>query len=242
MAGMCSVQDEGDNPGDAGVIVCSTDPIVLVGGGAIAPGLWDAVAAHAGSVVAADRGAGAALARGLVPRVVIGDMDSLRAHDRAALPEGAIHRIAEQETTDFEKCLRSVRAPLILGLGFGGPRMDHALANFNALVRHPHRRCILLDGKDLAFLAPPELRIDLAVGTRFSVFPMAPVSAVSEGLQWPLKGLALAPDGRIGTSNRVSGPVWLRTGAPGLLVILPVETLGAVVAALAAGAADPWSG
>lgn len=242
MAGMCSVQNQGDNTGSQGAIVRSTDPIVLVGGGEIAPALWDAVAGHRGAVVAADRGAGAALARGLVPRAVIGDMDSLRAADRAALPPGTIHRIAEQETTDFEKCLRSVRAPLILGLGFGGPRMDHALANFNALVRHPQRRCVLLDGKDLVFVAPPEMRLDVAPGTRVSVFPMGPVSAVSEGLQWPLDGLSLAPDGRVGTSNRATGPVWLRVDAPRLLVIVPVRALDAVTAALAAVPASPRGG
>ncbi|WP_296762416.1 thiamine diphosphokinase [Sediminimonas sp.] len=230
----------GDNSRGTGVIVRSGDPIVLVGGGGIAPALWDAVTAHGGEVVAADRGAGAALARGLMPRAVIGDMDSLRASDRAALPPGIIHPIAEQETTDFEKCLRSVCAPVILGLGFGGPRMDHALANFSALVRHPYRRCLLLDGKDLVFLAPPVLRLDLVPGTRFSVFPMGPVEAESEGLQWPLDGLSLAPDGRIGTSNRVTGPVWLRASAPKLLVIVPFKALDAVIAALRALPADPW--
>ncbi|WP_026756203.1 thiamine diphosphokinase [Sediminimonas qiaohouensis] len=222
------------------MIVQSLDPIAMIGGGGVEEVLWQAIRPHVQDVVAADCGAGTALAQGLVPHAVIGDMDSLRETDRAALNPDSIHCIAEQETTDFEKCLMSVRAPLILGVGFGGPRLDHRLANFNTLARYPLQRCILLDGADLAFLAPPSLRLDLPVGTRFSVFPMGAVEAVSEGLHWPLAGLSLAPDGRVGTSNRVTAPVYLGVTAPKLLVILPREALDQVVAALREQR-DTWS-
>ncbi len=239
MAGLCSVAVRGDNAGGDGVIVQSFDPVALIGGGSVEAELWRAILPHTGDVVAADCGAGAALARGVTPRAVIGDMDSLRDADRVSLNPESIHRIAEQDTTDFEKCLMSVRAPLVLGVGFGGPRLDHRLANFNTLARYSSQRCILLDGADLVFLAPPSLHLDLPMGTRFSVFPMGAVEAVSEGLQWPLAGLCLAPDGRVGTSNRVTAPVYLGVTAPKLLIILPREVLDQVVAALHAQR-DSW--
>ena len=35
---------------------------------------------------------------------------------RAAIPAERLHRIAEQDSTDFEKCLRNIRAPLVVGI------------------------------------------------------------------------------------------------------------------------------
>jgi thiamine pyrophosphokinase len=51
-----------------------------------------------------------------------------------------VHHLPEQDTTDFEKCLYSVAAPLLLGVGFLGGRADHHLAAMNVLVRYADRR------------------------------------------------------------------------------------------------------
>ena len=75
----------------------------------------------------------------------------------------------------------------------------------------------------------PGEQLDLPRGTRLSLFPMGPVQGDSEGLRWPLAGLDFAPDGMIGTSNEVSGPVRLRMQAPKMLVILPVRYLQAAL-------------
>lgn len=173
-----------------------------------------------------------ALRQGLLPEAVIGDLDSISAAARAALSPDRLHLIAEQDTTDFEKCLTRIDAPLILGLGFGGPRLDHWLAVANALVRHPDLPCVILGGADIAFAAPPRISLPLAPGTRVSLFPLAPVTGRSVGLRWPIEGLHLAPDGRIGTSNEALGPVHLEFDAAGMLVILPRATLSLITAVL----------
>lgn len=162
-------------------------------------------------------------------------MDSLR--DPAALRARGVplHPIADQDTTDLEKCLAGIAAPLVLGLGFLHGRIDHQLAAMNALVRHPDPPAILIGGEDIVLRCPALLELDLAAGTRVSLFPMAPATGrVSEGLRWPVAGLAFAPDGRIGTSNAATGGR-LRIGfdSPAVLVILPVETLPAVAAQIA---------
>ena len=76
-----------------------------------------------------------ALAAGIVPQAVIGDLDSISEAGRAAIPPGRLHRVAEQETTDFEKALRHIAAPFVLGVGFAGTRIDHLLAALTTLVR-----------------------------------------------------------------------------------------------------------
>lgn len=209
--------------------------VTLLGGGGIAPGELAEVLALAPVLVAADGGAEAALKAGQMPLAVIGDFDSLSAEARAAIPPERLHEITEQQTTDFDKCLRAISAPVILGLGFLGARLDHQLAALSGLVRRPKSRCILLGDRDLAFLCPPRLVLRLPVGTRLSLFPMGAVTGASTGLKWPIDGLDLAPDGRIGTSNEVvAEEVTLRTDSAKLVAILPRATLKAVIAGLRA--------
>ncbi|RVT87076.1 thiamine diphosphokinase [Rhodobacteraceae bacterium CCMM004] len=217
------------------VIVDAEAPITLLGGGAFDPADLAAALARGPRLVAVDGGADAALALGHRPEAVIGDFDSVSSAAQAALGPHRLHRVDEQESTDFEKCLARVSAPLVIGVGFLGARADHSLAAFNALVRWPHP-CILLTAWDVVFHAGRGLRLDLAAGTRLSLFPMRPVTGVSEGLHWPIEGLHFAPDGRIGTSNRAcGGPVRLSFDGPGMLAITPRAALDAVAAALMAG-------
>jgi len=227
-------------------VLSSDGPVVLVGGGPVtAQDLADAgadvgadVGADARPVVAADGGADRALALGVRPVAVIGDMDSLSADARAALGD-AVHPVAEQDSTDFEKCLARIAAPLVLAVGFGGGRLDHALAVFNALARHPARRCVVLAAREVVTLAPPRIALDLEPGTRVSLFPMCGVTGRSRGLHWPIDGIGFAPGGAIGTSNRAEGPVDLAMDAPGMLLMLPRRCLGGLLAGLAG--APCWS-
>ena len=214
------------------LIVQSSEAVTLVGGGPVsAPGLAQALA-FAPRIVAADGGADRVLRLGRQPEAVIGDMDSISPAAKAVLA-GRLFPIPEQASTDFDKALRSIAAPFVLGLGFSGARLDHGLAVLNALVRHPDRRCLIVSARDVTFLSPLELTLTLLPGSRLSLFPMGPVTAESTGLRWPLHGLEFAPDAIIGTSNQVAAPkVQLRFSAPKMLVILPRAALAAVLRGL----------
>jgi thiamine pyrophosphokinase len=205
----------------------------LVGGGRLGKDDLALAMALAPTVVAVDGGAGALLAAGVLPVAVIGDMDSLPAAAAAAFAD-RLHPIAEQETTDFDKALRSTLAPLVLATGFSGGRFDHELAVLNALLRHPDRPCIVIGAESLTFLCPPRLALTIEEGSVFSLYPLVPLRVESEGLRWPTAGLDFRPDGMIGTSNMVTGPVALTADRAGMLVILPRATLAAVAAALQA--------
>ena len=123
-----------------------------------------------------------------------------------------------------------IAAVIFLGLGFLGGRLDHQLAAMSALARHSAQQVVLLGGEDICFLCPPALELDLAAGTRVSLFPMGPVAGLrSEGLRWSVAGLDFAPCGRIGTSNEaLGGPMRIAFDAPGMLVILPSSSLAHV--------------
>lgn len=208
----------------SGAIVSSPRPVTLLGGARINHDVLTTTLSLAPTLVAVDGGANGLVGTSLRPDAVIGDLDSLSDAARAAFA-GRIHEVAEQETTDFDKALRNVAAPLVIALGVSGGRLDHELAGLNVLIRHPHRRCIAVGRETLTFLCPPAIRLDLATGTLVSLFPMSETRVRSSGLRWPTEGLRLSPAGRIGTSNAATGPVMLEPDVPGLLVILPSTAL-----------------
>lgn len=214
------------------MIVSNKEPITLIGGAAIFAAHLQRALALAPFVVAADSGADAALAHSTIPQAVIGDFDSISDQALARIPKEALHVIPDQDTTDFDKCLSNITAPLIIGIGFSGDRLDHQLAAYNSLVRHPWQRCILLGREELVFLLPPSFRLNLDPGHPVSLFPMGAVEGQSHGLKWPIDGLDFAPDGRTGTSNMALGPVSLSLSAPKMLAILPQAALEDVSRAL----------
>lgn len=214
------------------VIVESSEPVSLIAGGPVNKRDLTAALRFAPRLVAADGGVDRALALGVRPEAVLGDMDSASAAAREVLGAERFHEVAEQDSTDFDKTLRHISAPLVLALGCLGGRVDHELAVFNTLVRRPDRRCVLIGRQDVVFHAGAAVALDLRDGDRVSLFPMAALRGVSEGLHWPLEGLDFAPDGRVGTSNAATGPIRLQFDGPGMLVIVPRSRLEVVVRAL----------
>jgi thiamine pyrophosphokinase len=215
--------------------------VTLVGGGALTQATFRAAIKRAPTVVAADGAGAACLAYGVIPDAVIGDFDSLDETARADIPKARLHVISEQDSTDFEKSVTRIDAPLIFAVGFMGRRVDHELAVYSALVRHPHKRCIIVGETDVVVAAPPHLTLQLPVGTRVSLFPLGAARGRSEGLTWPLEGLEFAPNGQIGTSNKSSAETVqldfeqsfkCRTGATNMLLILPRAHLDVLAEAL----------
>jgi len=215
-------------------LVQSNTGVTLLGGGDFAPGDLGMALGLAPLLVAADGGADGALAAGRMPGAVIGDFDSISPAARAAIPEDRQHRVPEQDSTDFGKCLRLVSAPFLIGLGFAGLRLDHTLSVMTALAAHPHQRCVILGPEDVVFLCPPRLSLPLEPGLRLSLFPMGPARGRSTGLRWPIEGLDFAPAGRIGTSNETTGPVELQIEGP-MLLLLPRASLSLALRALVPG-------
>lgn len=224
-------------------LVRSTQPVTLVGGGDASADDVKLALNLASTLVAADGGADLLLDMDLTPRAVIGDLDSLSMAARARIPQDQLFPIREQDSTDFDKAVRSIVAPVILGVGFLGARVDHQLAAFNVLARQSHVPCILIGAHEIVFLLPPDLRIELEAGEVVSLFPMAPTRARSQGLEWPLDGLEMSPNGFISTSNRaVGGELWIGTQNPALLAMLPRHALEQVMPQVARGPElrAPW--
>jgi thiamine pyrophosphokinase len=182
--------------------------------------------------VAADGGARLALDAGVDLAAVIGDFDSVGA-DLGRIPVARRFEIAEQDSTDFDKALRHIAAPVVLAVGFTGGRLDHQLAALHVLVAYPERPCVLIGETEVSFVCPPQVTLPLVAGDVVSLFPMAPVAGTSRGLRWEIDGLDFDPVARIGTSNAAMGPVALTMTAPAMLVVVPRARLAAITQALA---------
>ena len=199
--------------------------LVIVGGGAVDYQLMRDLEASGAHLVAADGGADEIVKAGLVPEAIIGDFDSI-SDPESWLGRTRLIRIAEQETTDFEKVLYTVHAPVTIALGMTGKRFDHTLAALDAVARYASDRIIILvDEADVAMALTGAFSFDVDAGDRVSVHPLKPIKfRRSIGLKYPLDGLRLAPGERTGTSNEAElGPFRIepepRAKAPWLLIV-----------------------
>ena len=215
--------------------------LVIVGGGAVDRELLRDLYLSGGHLVGADGGADEIVAAGLVPEAIIGDFDSLKNPDEW-LGRTQLIRIAEQETTDFEKALYSTHAPVTVALGMTGKRFDHTLAALDAVTRYAADRVIILvDEADIAVALTGSFKFAVSAGERVSVHPLQPIRfRGSTGLKYPLDGLRLAPGERTGTSNEATEGEFTiepepRSKAPWLLILDRKYLFGVAAAATARG-------
>jgi len=176
--------------------------VVMLGGGDFDSAIYHHLAAGL-PVIAADSGGDHALAHGIEPEWVIGDMDSISPKARQAAPRHL--QITDQFSTDFEKLLATVHAPQIFAFGFLGQRMDHSLASLHAMAKaRGDMDMVLVDRHDAVVFRRGRFSAHLPYGTRLSVWPLQrQYFQSSEGLVWPLDDLLVEAGGILATSNQV---------------------------------------
>jgi len=221
-------------------IVHSSAPVTVVGGGQATQKDLQEALTLAPLCVAADGGAGLAVQAGVPLSAVIGDLDSISPDVEARVDPKTLHRSTDQNTTDFDKVLDAVSAPVLIGVGFTGGRIDHQLAACHSLLRRADRPCVLIGATELIFLMPREIVLPCTRGECISLFPLTKVTGWSNGLKWEIEGLAFAPGGQIGTSNAAMGPVHLKMDQPGMLAMVPRRLIQQVVHQLAAAVGGRW--
>ena len=182
-------------------------------------------------VICADGGASNALALGLQPQVVIGDLDSLDSNLQARLEaEGCqvLAHPARKDETDLELALyyaieHGVNEILILG-ALGG-RIDQTLANILLLalpeLRYVKAR-ILGDRQEVSLISGESL-IEGQVGDTLSLLPLTDevTGIYTEGLEYPLENGALHLGPSRGVSNTLAAPqARVRIGQGLLLAVM----------------------
>ena len=182
-------------------------------------------------VICADGGVNNALALGLQPQVVIGDLDSLDSDLQAQL-EGkgcqVLAHPARKNETDLELALyyaieHEVNEILILG-ALGG-RIDQTLANV-LLLALPELRSVktkIINGRQEVFLIKDEALIEGQVGDTLSLLPLTEEATgiYTEGLEYPLENGTLHLGPARGVSNTLTAPqARVRVGQGLLLAVI----------------------
>ena len=189
--------------------------------------------AAADLVIAADGGAQAAWDAGRLPDTVVGDFDSLDAATRARLETAGSELLRyprDKDETDLELALRLAverGATSIQVLGaFGGPRLDHALANVLLLTLPmlAGRAVTLADPRHEARLLRGPQELDL-VGEPGDVVTLLPLTATATGvdttgLRFPLQNGTLELGRSRGVSNELTGESGAVRLADGLLLVV----------------------
>ncbi len=181
-------------------------------------------------IICADGGTRHALALGIQPNLIVGDMDSaeqeqLQAFQEAGLPMELYSH--DKDATDLELALDraiGLKPEHILILAALGGRLDQTLANITLLsdprLQEPDVR--LDDGIEEVFLCRDQAQIRGKPGDLISLIPwQGPVSGIQTGnLRWPLENETLFPEKTRGLSNEMLGEGASVSIMSGLLLIV----------------------
>ncbi|HWL42844.1 MAG TPA: thiamine diphosphokinase [Ilumatobacter sp.] len=188
-------------------------------------------------VLAADGGLDHALAAGLRPAGVVGDLDSITPAGLAWATEHATisrHDPAKDHTDtelalDMAADLNPARLTMLAG---GGDRLDHTLAALGALARPsltsvPRLEAWWGNQRIQALHGPGRTSFtDLAAGSTLSLVAIGgPCEGVtSTGVRWPLTAFTLDPLSGLGVSNEVvDETVTVSVTSGVLLVFVPTS-------------------
>lgn len=216
------------------------DVIVVTGSEPLAPTAVAQLPSSA-TVIAADGGLDHALAAGLEPSALIGDLDSVTAAslewaERHATIE---HYDTDKDRTDTELALATAvdlnpdRLVLITG---AGDRLDHTLAVIGALGHQSLTSIPIIEAwwgtQRFRMLHGPGRTVidDLESGTVLSLLAAhGPCEGVTiEGVRWPLDRFYLEPLVGLGISNEVTAPPVRASVTTGVLTIAigPADAAG----------------
>jgi thiamine pyrophosphokinase len=199
--------------------------LLLIGGAGPGREALSRIARDMNMIVAADSGLELALAAGLSPDLVVGDMDSLA--DTSLLDPFRPARVRvfprDKDETDAEIGLRVMQESEcgeVTLAGGGGGRIDHLLA-IVALFERVAPPCRWLTDFEDIWLVEGEAEFLGWQGSTVSVFPVGEHAAGmrSQGLRWPLDGLEFRR-GYGGISNRVTAARVLITVNIGKLLVI----------------------
>lgn len=165
-------------------------------------------------ILCADGGTHHALALGLIPDLVIGDMDSVTADEFQELKRSGVHIELfprDKDETDLELAIRHAlgeKPHSILIIAALGGRLDQTLGNIS-LLSDPGLSavdCRLDDGLEEVLFCRDRCEVRGGDGDLVSLIPWrgAVTGIHTEGLKWPLRGEILYPEKTRGISNEMT--------------------------------------
>jgi thiamine pyrophosphokinase len=180
------------------------------------------------TLICADGGTRHALALGVRPHLIIGDMDSAEQDQLQEFNDVPMERFShDKNETDLELAIDhafDLNPDQILVVGALGGRLDHTLGNIALLndARHPSLDIRLDDGVEEILICRDQVQVHGTSGDLVSLLPwQGTVTDVrTENLKWPLKSETLYPDKTRGISNEMLGNAASISIGSGLLLVI----------------------
>jgi len=181
-------------------------------------------------IICADGGLRHVVEMGLIPNVLVGDLDSVEEKHVALLIEKNVEILKfpkEKDDTDTEIAIAygiKQNPSSMLLMGVTGGRLDHTLANIGLLKElydKGIKACIHSDYNEI-YITKDELTLKGQKGDLLSVLPISEhVKAVTlKGLQYPLTDRDLHFGAPIGISNVFLGETATVTVKEGYLLVM----------------------
>jgi len=159
------------------------------------------------TLICADGGANSALKMGMLPDVIVGDLDSI---SPIALKKfklvSKIIKLRRQNDTDVEKCLKyaiSKKFGEVLLVGVTGNRLDHTFCNIGIVLKFFNQIKISLIAESSCLRSyTGNVELKTLPGETISLYGISPKTRItSNGLKYELKNVSLPFGKRESTSN-----------------------------------------
>ena len=180
-------------------------------------------------ILAADGGANHLYQMGILPNMLVGDLDSVDEDILFELTANEVEIVQyseDKDETDLELAIQvaiEMGASQVLIAGALGDRLDQSLAALSLLSDPMLTRCDvrLDDGEQAAFFCRKQAEIRGRSGDTVSLIPWGGLveGVKTEGLVWPLYGETLYPSKTRGISNRLAGETASIQIQSGLLLV-----------------------
>lgn len=156
-------------------------------------------------VICADSGYDHSKRFGIVPNIVIGDMDSTKFADIA---EEKMIYPKRKDFTDSELAImyaEDMGFESVLIFGMIGTRMDHSLANIGMISRI--KNAVIIDGNNEIYYAEKEFSLKGKTGDIISIIPFCEdlFGVTTMGLDYPLENGTIKCGTSLGVSNVMTG-------------------------------------
>lgn len=181
-------------------------------------------------LICADGGANSAYKMKLLPKVIIGDLDSIKVEVAQYYKQKKVKivGIKRQNDTDLEKALKFCKKQkyeMIFIMGFSGRRFDHTLSNIsNALKFARNFQIRLIENFSTLYLLHGKNTFHSFAGEIISMIAFRNQAKVTtHNLKYPLKSESLVFGERESTSN-VSLGNWFDVEVSSHFLILTRET------------------
>lgn len=212
--------------------VFSAPMILIVSGGQPAPArLLEERARAAEMVIAADKGGEYCLEAGVIPDLVVGDMDSVNPElldELCARGRTEVRRYpARKDETDTQIALEAAiaqRASSVEILCATGDRIDHTLANVHLLYRALRQgvNACLYAPTQCVLLVDSEWIVEHRAGALISLLPLTPVveGLSVEGCAYPLTDARMELGDPYGVSNVIVADKARITVGYGVVIVI----------------------